>query len=359
MILQRYIFRELVFTFVVAFAILVTVCAVGLIFNMFRTYEGVTLSFIFDALPMAFSFMAPWALLVASTLTATMVYGRLAAENEIDAMRTSGIHIGRIFAPAFLFAVFVFIFAFLVHHELGPRAKYKKRDIVGDTVIEVLRHPPPGQTNVKISNAYRLSYLEASEGILKQPTLASFDSEGNLKRLFYGSQGTIEVLSDRQVKITIQDSTLIEFEMVDGEPKEKGGGPTGKAWTVTLELENPYARPKTPEDMPGLELVSEWSRAKGGDRTGLYTEIHLRFAKSLGPVCLILLGVPIGILVKKGTKMSGLGVAIPPLLIYFVLFFLGQGLAQRNLVAPEVGAYGANLVVLVAAAVLNWKVLRV
>ncbi|HEY3226266.1 MAG TPA: LptF/LptG family permease, partial [Planctomycetota bacterium] len=248
MILQRYIFRELVFTFAVAFAILVTVCAVGLIFNMFRTYEGVTLSFIFDALPMAFSFMAPWALLVASTLTATMVYGRLAAENEIDAMRTSGIHIGRIFAPAFLFAVFVFIFAFLVHHELGPRAKYKKRDIVGDTVIEVLRHPPPGQTNVKISNAFRLSYLEAAEGILKQPTLASFDSEGNLKRLFYGSRGTIDVLSDRQVKITIQDSTLIEFEMIDGDPREKGGGWTGKTWTVTLELEDPYARPKGPED---------------------------------------------------------------------------------------------------------------
>jgi len=358
MILQRYIFRELVFTFAVAFAILVTVCAVGLIFNMFRTYEGVTLSFIYEALPMAFSFMAPWALLVAATLTATMVYGRLAAENEIDAMRTSGIHIGRIFAPALLFAVFIFVFAFLVHHELGPRAKYKKRDIVGDTVIGALKRPPPGLNNLKISSSVRLSYTDSGDGVLKEPTIVFFDADGFPKRMLRGSQGRIDILSDRLVRVTIENCTLVEYEMIDGKPEEKFGL-TSKSQVLTLELDDPYARQKSPEDMAGLELVTEWARQPRASRAAFYTEIHLRFAKSLGPVCLILLGVPIGILVRKGTKMSGLGVALPPLLIYFVLFFLGQGLAQRGLVAPEVGAYGANAVVLVAAAFLNWKVFRV
>src|SRR5882762_1001128 len=133
MIIQRYIVRELVITFAVAFAVLVAVCSVGLIFNMFRSTDAITLSLLFDAVPVAFSYMAPWALIVAATLSSTMVYGRLAAENEIDAMRTSGIHMGRIVAPALLFAVAVFVLAFLVQHELTPWARYARRDIIGET----------------------------------------------------------------------------------------------------------------------------------------------------------------------------------------------------------------------------------
>jgi lipopolysaccharide export LptBFGC system permease protein LptF len=87
--------------------------------------------------------------------------------------------------------------------------------------------------------------------------------------------------------------------------------------------------------------------------------LNLRFAKAIGPICLILLAIPIGIRVKKGTKLSGLGMSLPPLLTYFILFFVGQSLAQRRLVAPEVGAYFPNAVVLVAAVVLTWRVFRV
>src|SRR5687768_11665826 len=164
MILQKYIFRELLFTFAVAFAILVAVCSVGLIFNMFRSAEGITLSLIFDALPVAFSYMAPWALIVAATLASTMVYGRLAAENEIDAMRTSGIHMGRVVAPALLYAVCIFILGFFIQHELAPWARFQRRGIIGETIFELLKNPPRGNTNIKVSGKHRLTYLDVKDG---------------------------------------------------------------------------------------------------------------------------------------------------------------------------------------------------
>src|SRR5262245_58088602 len=197
MILQRYIFRELIFTFAVAFAILVAVCSVGLIFNMFRSAEGITLSLIFEALPIAFSYMAPWALIVAATLASTMVYGRLAAENEIDAMRTSGIHMGRIVAPAILYAICVFVLGFFTQHELAPWARYQRRGIVGETIIALLRNLPSGPTNIKISGKYRLGYLDARDGVILEPTLASFeDKTGDLTQQFRGSSGNIKVFDD-------------------------------------------------------------------------------------------------------------------------------------------------------------------
>jgi lipopolysaccharide export system permease protein len=359
MILQRYIFRELILTFAVAFAILVAVCSVGLIFNMFRSAEGIALSLIFDALPVAFSYMAPWALIVASTLSATMVYGRLAAENEIDAMRTSGIHMGRIVAPALLYAVVIFVLGFFTQHELAPWARFHRRGIIGETVISLLRSPPGGYQNIKVSSNHRLIYLDAREGEIVEPTVVIFNDKGELSQQFHGDSGSIRVEDDRTVHITIRRGSFIIWEATLGGLLEKVEGYFDNQ-SISVKLDDPYAKSKGPEDMRGLELVSSWSLMPPGSvmRNVYYTELHLRFAKTLGPLCLILLAIPIGVRVKKGTKMSGLGMAIPPLLVYFILFFIGQSLAQRNHVAPEVGAYGPNAVILVAALALMWKVFR-
>jgi lipopolysaccharide export system permease protein len=360
MILQRYIFKELLVVFVIAFAVLITVCTVGLVFNMFRATEGVTLSFIFEALPVAFSYMSPWALLVAATLTSTMVYGRLASDNEIDAMRSSGIHMGRIVAPALLFGIVVLVCSFLTHNELTPWAHYARRSLAEETILTLLHNPPPGrQVSIKIGKRASLSYEDARDGLLIKPFVSLFNEQGLLEKEFWGSEGRIAILSDREIQITIRDANLQLWTLDEkGELRQGGGGSLGKETQIPVQLEDPTERPKTADDMGGLELVGAWARSEGGRRKGFYTELHLRFAQSIGPVCLIFLGVPIGITVRKGTKLSGLGQAIPPLLGYFALLFVGQSLANRNLVAPEVGAYGPDAVVLVAAAVLWFRVFR-
>jgi lipopolysaccharide export system permease protein len=358
MILQKYIFRELLFTFAVAFAILVAVCSVGLIFNMFKSAEGITLSLVFDALPVAFSYMAPWALVVAATLAATMVYGRLAAENEIDAMRTSGIHMGRIVAPALLYAVFIFILGFFIQHELAPWARFHRRGIVGETVMSLLKNPPGGYRNVKLGSTHRLIYLDARDGVIDEPFFLIFNAKGELHQQYHGKTGIITVIDDHSVRITLREGSLLFYEMVDGDRREKFEALFGER-SFEVAMEDPKAKPKDVEDESGLDLVSQWARSEGIERRGFYTELHLRFAKALSPICLILLGIPIGVRVKKGTKLSGLGMALPPLLVYFILFFIGQSLAQRRLVAPEVGAYAPNVIILAAASVLTWKVFRV
>lgn len=360
MILQKYIFRELLVVFVIAFAILITVCTVGLIFNMFRATEGVTLSFIFEALPIAFSYMAPWALLVAATLTSTMVYGRLASDNEIDAMRSSGIHMGRIVAPAALFAIVVLVCTFVTHQELAPWAHFARRSLAEETILTLLYNPPAGrQASIRISGRATISYEDARDGILVKPFVYLFDKDGLPEKEWWGSEGRIKVTNDREVEITILNGNYLGWKTDNNGVRTRiVAGGLGEKTTIPIQLEDPSERPKTADDMSGLELVSEWSRSEDGRRRALYTELQLRFAKSLGPACLIFLGVPIGIFVKKGTKLSGLGLAIPPLLGYFALLFVGQSLADRNLVAPEVGAYGPNAVVLVAAAILWLRVFR-
>src|SRR6185295_16838716 len=96
MILQRYIFRELLASFVFAFCTVLTILMIGMVFQIYRAFPGLGVELVGKALPVAIGTMAGWVMLVASCTSCTLVYARLAAENEITAMRTCGIHIWRV-----------------------------------------------------------------------------------------------------------------------------------------------------------------------------------------------------------------------------------------------------------------------
>ena len=60
MILERYIFRELVGSFLFAFFVVLMVCLVGTMFQVFRTFPGLGFTILAQALPMATGAMASW-----------------------------------------------------------------------------------------------------------------------------------------------------------------------------------------------------------------------------------------------------------------------------------------------------------
>lgn len=120
--LYSYVLRELLKVFAlasVALTALLTLTIEGGIYIMIP-YEGLDAAGIFRLLP--------WSLVIAGTLTmpvaalfaATIVYGRLAADNELLACRAAGINIHKLFRPSLLLAAFVFLFTFLFGNYVIP-----------------------------------------------------------------------------------------------------------------------------------------------------------------------------------------------------------------------------------------------
>lgn len=113
--LQFYISRELIKTFALtAVGLTLTFSLTGGALNMMRAdvLNAVqVLRLLGFVLPLALTLTLP----VAALFSCAMVYGRLAADNEFDACRASGINIHRLLAPAFglsiLTGIFTFIFA--------------------------------------------------------------------------------------------------------------------------------------------------------------------------------------------------------------------------------------------------------
>jgi len=117
--LHRYIFRELLKVFVLATLALTLVLSLGLILRPVQEY-GVgprqVLHLIGYFLPITLTFVLPIAALFAGSL----VYGRFASDNELDACRASGISLLTLVYPGVVLAIIVAIANLMLSFQVVP-----------------------------------------------------------------------------------------------------------------------------------------------------------------------------------------------------------------------------------------------
>ena len=213
MILQRYILKELWQHFLFTFAAVLGVSLLGTTFQVFRAFEGLGLVLIVKVAPLAAGYVAPWALLVASATAGTLVYGRMSAENEITAMRAFGIGSFRILAPALLFGLALAASGYVLAEHVVPACRHHRRLLIRESVLEVLRMPPPGIQRFNIG-AYRLSYVDFKDGRLEKPSLLRFEGERLLIE-YHAPSGQIRIDGDA-VTIVMSRPRYTQFDPKSG-----------------------------------------------------------------------------------------------------------------------------------------------
>jgi hypothetical protein len=85
----------------------------------------VTLSAAIGVLPTALAYAAPCAML----FTICLVYGRMSADNEITAIRASGVGLGRMASPVILLALAMTALCFYINTTLAPMCRFQFRTL--------------------------------------------------------------------------------------------------------------------------------------------------------------------------------------------------------------------------------------
>lgn len=354
MILERYIFRELVASFLFAFFAVLMVCLVGTMFQVFRTFPGLGFTILAQALPMATGAMASWVMLVATSTSSTLVYARLSAENEITAMRACGIHTGRIIAPAILFGLILLGLTYPLNEYVVPWTRYARRLAFRQSTVEALKFPAPGKQDFYIG-ALRLTYTDYLNGRMINPTITKINKQTQAVVMdYYAPSGRI-VTDNGQVRVVMTSPNYWTLDKNGRQEHFSAGGEVSIDIPLD-EFEN--AAPQDvdqPDDVLWDKIMSAPNRAV---RNPLLLILHTRYASSLAPLLLVLVAVPIGILVRKGSRLAGLGASLPPLLVYFVSYFVFQGLGDKNRVNPILAAYAPDLFLGVLSCILMWGATR-
>jgi len=354
MILQRYVLRQIALTFFFSFTVIMGVFLVVMTFQVFRSYSSLGLEILLRMIPLAACNAASWAVLVSTCPAATLVYGRLSADNEIDAMRISGIATRRIVLPGLIFGIFLSLFQFGIVEWLSPEANFQRRVLFREFSVEILKSPPPGKQRFSFGQL-ELSYLDCVEGILQAPYIVKSSPEGRAEIEYTAPSGRVSFQPKGSPQLVLSRPSVI-----DHDPSGRVTlGVAGDEIRVELPVETFFDAKPRPDHMHLEELKAAAQHEPNVRRRNWFMTVYWsRFAQSAAPLLLMLVAVPLGILVRRGSRLAGLGTALPPLAFYLLTFFPGQGMGENGRLSPRMAAFAPDLLLLAVGLFLLWRVGR-
>jgi len=357
-ILERYVLLELVKVFALALAALTVMLSLGLSVQ-FLEGKSVSLGMLIAAFPFLLPLVMNYTLPVAVLFATSLIYGRLAADNEIMAMQSSGMHLSRIINPAILVGLLLSIVALGINSELIPRSRSRLQKLVVSNIENFLAGQLK-ERNIRIPKA-RITFdsYNPRNWVLRGVTV--YEGGSTLKRKLVAATARIEFdQENEQIRLLLQDGTITLYR--DG--VEDISGPVKFAeQKMQISLKDLQRQQKPLKAMTLSELRemlplagAHESNIRGvrvPSRAKVRTHIQKRLAMSFACFTFVFLGVPLGILFKGGHLLSAFFIScITVFLFYYPLNLLGEALGERGMVSPLISMWAANVIMVVAGAIL-------
>jgi len=312
--------------------------------------------------PSTIAIVLPMATLVA----VLMALGRLSSDSEVIAMRACGINHINLFMPVILFALLISIVGVIFNDTILPIGNYKFKRlhneivqrkplagieehtltamgsrIVGIDRIDKKRNRMYGIVifeNIKTGGirtitAKRGFWLSSSHKVLAQDKLL------NIMRLQL-EDGSIE---EADVKNFNQFNNIIFKKMIIN-------------FTEILHYFADIER-GTREKTTG-EIMKEIKRLeKSGEKPyTLWTEYHKRFSIPFAALAFVLLGAPFGIVSKRSGKSYALGVSILVIIVYYLLYTLGETLGREGKLNGFIALWLPNFIFFILGAIYIYRI---
>jgi lipopolysaccharide export system permease protein len=393
-ILQRMIFWDLVRVFLLA---LVTLTGLFLLGGLVAeaTQRGLAPSQVLMVIPLLVPNTLPYTI-PATTLFATcVVYGRLAHDNEVTAVKAAGVHLGRLIAPSALLGVLTASGTMALYLQFIPETHHVLRTQVLGDVEELLYGLLKRQGCLRARGVSYSMWVRQVQGkrlidaIFKE---RSKDKDG-YKFVARAREARIHFVPERNV-VRLDMSNMSSY----GENDLFSMNSTDPSFEVPLPgglISNDYQR--RPSDLGYEELfqrrveirdevreavqnaehppidpnlppakVAQMTEAfhniamyKQRDSYAIDAELHLRPALAIGCLCFALIGGPVGIWFSRADYLSAfVSCFLPTVFVYYPLLLCGTNLAKEGRLPPAVGLWAANAAVGAAGAVLYWRLLR-
>lgn len=131
--LDRYILKQLIAVTFLGVMSLTLLMLLGQLFKELHSLlvesgapPTIVIDFILQVIPFSLTFTVPWGFLTAVLL----VYGRLAADNELTSMRMAGLSLWRLSAPAIGLGVALSALCYYINIEVAPQGKNAMTELV-------------------------------------------------------------------------------------------------------------------------------------------------------------------------------------------------------------------------------------
>jgi len=275
-------------------------------------------------IPFVLVFALPMGLLTATLLT----FGRFSADNELTAVRASGISLLSLITPILILSAALSCVCAMINLQVAPDCRLAYKRLLYQIGAERLQSFLPERTYITHFKPYTVYFGRVRGNALKDVFLYEMDKAGtNIVSTLRAPTGTLFFdRTNKQIQITLQNASSVRNERGDRYPFSLG------EVTVPLDL------PDKPEKEPGLsELTFVRLEQKKLDlqRKGISTapvevQMHSQVAFSFACIGFTLIGIPLGIRAHRRETSAGIAMSLVLVMAYYAFLILGQSLETKN-----------------------------
>ena len=358
-ILTRYILGEIlshtligcaVFTFILFMRDLSHI--LEMVVRNSSTFTSVMEIFLFT-LPNTFKVTIPMAVLVGILLGLS----RLAADSEVIAMRASGLGIGYFVKVASIVAIGGTLLGLANSVYLAPRANR--------AILSMQLALETSQASYEIQP--RVFYEDFRNAVLYVQNVRGGTGASNWDRVFMAdvtdpatpiitTAASATVANDTAQELLMRLRNGSRHEMVAGQPQQYNISTfTNTDLPLSLSQQSEVHLGRMDTAIYALPMSTLMDRTHGPDGKRFLLELYTRFSYPAACLVLMLVGVPLGVVSRRGGKSSGLVFTVLLVLVYYVLSYTGIALSRQDKLSPFLGVWMANLIFAVAGTFLLWQ----
>ncbi len=309
-----------------------------------------------------FLFMTPYLIIytlpIATLVAVLLSLGRLSGDNEILAIRASGINMFSLALPMLVVSIILSLILIIFNDRLIPYAHYESRK----TLVEIgIKNPTaalePGVFINSFQN-YILFIYSIEQNKLNNVRIYEPQGDDKPTRIIVAKKGEFLAVPEKNIiKLKLMDGTSDE---PDPENPNNFYKLNFKTYFMTLNLaqmQNKGEIEKKPKDMTIAELKDEINKLNKQkiDPTPLYTEINKKVSLSFACFIFMLLGMPLAVITHRREKSINFGMAVLIVLVYYLLLIGCEALSLQGQLPPVIALWIPNITLGGIGAVLTYK----
>ncbi|NLL62119.1 MAG: YjgP/YjgQ family permease [Candidatus Atribacteria bacterium] len=343
-IIDRYILSQVMNTFLGIVALLTILLIVETMFELTEILINKkapimsVIELLLYRLPAFLAVTFPVALLGSSELA----IAQMSTNNEIAAMRTGGISFRRIMKPFLIAGILVSILSFVTNDYIVPETNHISQNIIREIVLK--KGPPHIKRNVFFRDAenryFYINRLDEENMIMREIMIYEMTRE-RYPRVITAAEGRWVVDTWELKNGTVynyNEDGKITYEMAFQEMKIE----------VKDELQDFFKNQRSPQEMSTKELRQQIQILKdaGVDTTNFEVDYHVKYSFPLSGFIFALIGVPLGMQMKRSTKATGLIISIILVFLYYVFYSLCRAIGRGGIIDPFSASWIPNIVFL-------------
>jgi len=357
--LHRYLTRQVLASLLMTVAVFTFVLLLGNVLKevlVLLMNQQASLATVAQAIglliPYVLVFALPMGLLTATLLT----FGRFSADNELTAVRASGISLLSLISPILVLSALLSVACAFINLQLAPDCRRAYKRLLIKTATERITTLLPERTFIRHFYPYTVYFNRIRGNEVRGIQIYEIEKGGsNIVRQLNAPSGTLTIdAAGKKISVVLRDAWHIEILGNERTPVFFG--------EVPLEL-TLFEKAEKEPGLSELSFIELWEKRREMKAAGVLTtpldvQIHKQIAFSFACIAFTLVGIPLGIRAHRRETSVGIMIALGLVLAYYSFLILGQSLDTKEELKPYLIVWLPNVVFQIAGMVLLRRVNR-